>query len=208
VFVADAFHWFDGPAALAEIARVLAPGGGVVLLWNVPTGPWDPPLPQSARARLREAISRGGEPGGPRVERGEWLEAFAGSQFGDLHHEEVLHEVVRDRDGVIANAMSVSSVAGLPADDRQRLRETLRDTMPPGRYRQPLRTSLYWASLASGAWCDQCGRALNESGHEACVAARALEPPRFCRHCRRRMKVQVLPDGWTATCVMHGTTWS
>jgi len=43
-------------------------------------------------------------------------------------------------------------------------------------------------------------------GHEACAAALALEPPRFCPRCRRRMKVQVLPTGWVATCVEHGRT--
>jgi hypothetical protein len=57
-------------------------------------------------------------------------------------------------------------------------------------------------------WCDRCGRALAEGGHETCAAARALEPPRFCPHCRRRMKVQVLPAGWRATCVEHGETAS
>ena len=51
-------------------------------------------------------------------------------------------------------------------------------------------------------WCDQCGEALTPEGHEAC--RRALDPPRFCGHCRRRMVVQVTPTGWTAKCVEHG----
>jgi hypothetical protein len=31
-----------------------------------------------------------------------------------------------------------------------------------------------------------------------------MEPPRYCPACRRRMKVQVLPQGWVARCVEHG----
>ena len=39
VFVAQAFHWFDGARALAEISRVLRPRGGLGLLWN--SSPWE-----------------------------------------------------------------------------------------------------------------------------------------------------------------------
>jgi hypothetical protein len=53
-------------------------------------------------------------------------------------------------------------------------------------------------------FCDRCGEPLDRE-HPACAAARAFEPPRFCPQCRRRMKVQVVPTGWTATCVEHGT---
>jgi hypothetical protein len=33
-----------------------------------------------------------------------------------------------------------------------------------------------------------------------------LEPPRYCTQCGRRMKVQVVPTGWSAACVEHGVS--
>ncbi|GAA2603326.1 hypothetical protein GCM10010399_37840 [Dactylosporangium fulvum] len=56
----------------------------------------------------------------------------------------------------------------------------------------------------SAVYCDRCGEPLEGGSHAACAAARTLEPPRFCPRCRRRMKVQVLPQGWSAACVEHG----
>lgn len=53
-------------------------------------------------------------------------------------------------------------------------------------------------------YCDRCGEPSTTGDHTACVAARDLEPPRYCAQCRRRMKVQVLPAGWSARCVEHG----
>ncbi|WP_438616709.1 biotin synthase auxiliary protein BsaP [Microbacterium karelineae] len=47
-------------------------------------------------------------------------------------------------------------------------------------------------------FCTRCGSA-------ACGCRdTALEPPRFCGRCRRRLKVQVTPSGWTAACSRHG----
>lgn len=31
----EAYHWFDAPAALAEMARIVRPGGGIAFFWNV-----------------------------------------------------------------------------------------------------------------------------------------------------------------------------
>ena len=59
-------------------------------------------------------------------------------------------------------------------------------------------------STAPATWCDRCGEATALGSHGRCATARALEPPRFCAYCRRRMKVQVLPVGWAAVCVAHG----
>ena len=56
-----------------------------------------------------------------------------------------------------------------------------------------------------GEFCGHCGGSVPGEDHEACGAHLELEPPRFCTACRRRMKVQVTPRGWSATCVEHGT---
>lgn len=59
--------------------------------------------------------------------------------------------------------------------------------------------------------CGHCGAPASVGEHAACAERLALEPPRYCTTCGRRMKVQVTPDGWTAECVRHGSvgasTW-
>jgi hypothetical protein len=57
-------------------------------------------------------------------------------------------------------------------------------------------------------FCERCGRPVGDGDHADCLAARRLEPPRYCADCGRRMKVQVVPTGWTATCVEHGVRHS
>jgi NADH pyrophosphatase NudC (nudix superfamily) len=62
----------------------------------------------------------------------------------------------------------------------------------------------------SAGYCDHCGQGVagQKLGHEACRAARALEPPRYCPRCGRRMLVKVTPDGWSSYCSQHGLTTS
>jgi len=47
VFVGEAFHWFSTAETLAEIARVLRPGGTLAILFNQADGDFEPPLPEA-----------------------------------------------------------------------------------------------------------------------------------------------------------------
>jgi hypothetical protein len=54
-------------------------------------------------------------------------------------------------------------------------------------------------------YCDGCGRPREEGDHAACRARRAAtDPPRFCPACARKLRVQVLPTGYTVECVRCG----
>lgn len=57
---------------------------------------------------------------------------------------------------------------------------------------------------AEPAFCGHCGSALDQQRHERCELRAALEPPRYCVSCGRRMIVQVTPTGWRARCSRHG----
>jgi len=59
---------------------------------------------------------------------------------------------------------------------------------------------------AESAICEFCGLPRTEGAHTACRLG--LEPPRFCARCKRRMVVQVTPNGWTTRCSEHGVTSS
>ncbi|WP_156757377.1 biotin synthase auxiliary protein BsaP [Actinokineospora pegani] len=54
-------------------------------------------------------------------------------------------------------------------------------------------------------YCVHCGKPSAAGDHLPCRGGRAaLEPPRYCAECARRMVVQVTPAGWSARCSRHG----
>ncbi|UZX05450.1 hypothetical protein F8G81_12345 [Arthrobacter sp. CDRTa11] len=62
----------------------------------------------------------------------------------------------------------------------------------------------------AGGFCGHCGQPSDGGDgpasdvHHRCGERLAMEPPRYCVTCRRRMKVQVTPLGWSADCSRHG----
>jgi hypothetical protein len=63
---------------------------------------------------------------------------------------------------------------------------------------------------ATAEFCGHCGEPSDGGAspasdvHRRCGERLAMEPPRYCTACRRRMKVQVTPLGWSAECSRHG----
>jgi len=144
VVAAQAFHWFDGPRALREIARVLVPGGRLGLIWNAREGgePWIARL-DAVFDRYRGDV--------PRYAAGEWRAAFAAtSQFTPLHECAFAHVHMVDRAGVLDRVDSVSFIAALAdAERRDVLAEVGRIVDEgPGGSGEPIamryRTDVHW----------------------------------------------------------------
>jgi SAM-dependent methyltransferase len=118
VMVGAAFHWFDPDAALAEIHRVLRPGGGLGLLWNRPEWEGEPWYPAFARV-LEGVRERGDSPASPYTV-GPWRAALEGSvQFGPVRKREFRHVHRVSRDEFLDRVASWSVFAVLPDDDRK-----------------------------------------------------------------------------------------
>jgi ubiquinone/menaquinone biosynthesis C-methylase UbiE len=112
VTVAQAFHWFDGPAALAEIHRVLRPDGALALVWN------RRPLEHPVHAAIERIIAphRGDAPA---HKSGSWRAAFeATTLFGPFEVRTFEHARPHDADALADRVGSTSFVAAL--DDAPR----------------------------------------------------------------------------------------
>jgi ubiquinone/menaquinone biosynthesis C-methylase UbiE len=146
VFSADAFHWFDGEAALAEIVRVLRSRGGLVLMWNEPDKPTEPSI-AAAGALLNERGSS--ERQIDRYESGAWRESFASSSFEELSQAQFDHRQVVDREQLLAYFASMSWIAVLPDEERRGLLNEVRGLLDADAYTRFWRAYIYWTRLAA-----------------------------------------------------------
>jgi ubiquinone/menaquinone biosynthesis C-methylase UbiE len=113
VMIADAFHWFDRPRALAEIRRVLAPGGGLALFNTVPdwTG--------ASWAHELGTLIAGARPEHPNFDGKPWQELVREAPgFAEPRQIRVTTYSAADTEGVLAHMASISWIAGLPGPER------------------------------------------------------------------------------------------
>jgi ubiquinone/menaquinone biosynthesis C-methylase UbiE len=140
VVCAQAFHWFDGERALPEIHRVLRPGGGLGLLWNVrdETVDWE---------RHLSVLLKRHESNAPRKRWGRWRDAFEQTElFSPLEERRFEHRQEGDPETILARVASISFVAALPDDERAAFLDEVRALVEPHGPSLVMhyRTEVYW----------------------------------------------------------------
>jgi SAM-dependent methyltransferase len=127
VLVAQAFHWFEAKRALAEIARVVRPGGYLGLIWNArDRSPewvdqvWSVMDRVEQKAKWREADSRG-RPMSERYPVGSADGAWSPWVEGTFYH---VHYGTHD--DVVDRMRSVSHIAALEPPCQRKVLDEIR----------------------------------------------------------------------------------
>jgi SAM-dependent methyltransferase len=110
VLAAQAFHWFDAPAALREFRRILRPGGWVALLWNLRDE--SDPFTAEYGAVIRTAPGAAAVEG-PRAAAGQAL--LDSPLFESAERLVFPHGQEHDEDGLLGRAFSHSYAPREPA---------------------------------------------------------------------------------------------
>ena len=152
VLVAQAFHWFDTPAAAREIHRVLRPGGGLGVIWNV----WDDSVDWVAGMQRLVGAHRGDT---PQRRTSAWREQLlATGLFTPLSDATFANLVHGSVDILLARTASISFIAALPEAERAKVLEEVRALVSdecagasePGRLAMPYVTQVTWGLTRAG----------------------------------------------------------
>ncbi|MDI2126698.1 class I SAM-dependent methyltransferase [Yinghuangia seranimata] len=152
VVAAQAWHWFDGDAALGEVEHVLAPGGGLGLVWNT----YDDDVPWVRD--YQDIYMRRAPAGLPSHREGTWRATLtARPGWGGLQERHFANPHRMSREGVIDRMLSSSHIACLDAAEQARVRREVEDVLdghPETRGRDhvelPYVTDVYW-TVRTGA---------------------------------------------------------
>ena len=113
VTVADAFHWFDHGKALAEIRRVLEPGGGLAVIATVPD--WG----GASWAHEIGTLIAGLRPEHPHFDGPPWREAVdASGHWREVREVRVTCSQPAQPERVVDHMISMSWVAAMPPAER------------------------------------------------------------------------------------------
>ncbi|TMB55890.1 MAG: methyltransferase domain-containing protein [Chloroflexi bacterium] len=129
VTAAQSFHWFDADQALNEMARILRPGGGIALFWNV-RDPERSPFLADYSGLLRRYAQSGEDPGIGRYEsvgRDDTRHALESSGAFEPHELlQLRQEVAMSPGQFMGMAFTASYIrAALSAADQDRFRMEL-----------------------------------------------------------------------------------
>jgi SAM-dependent methyltransferase len=140
VLVGQAWHWFDAPAALASIRKVLRPGGTLGLLWNLldDRDGWAKVLADAAQMEDRLSFLDEAE-----VHPFQQVPA----DFGQWQRRLVHHAEVVDAGSVLANLGSRSTVLLLPQAERDALVARVAEALPDGPLEVRYACDTWWAAF-------------------------------------------------------------
>ena len=125
----QAFHWFDKERAVAEMARIVRPGRGVALFWNVRDEDASP-FVAAYHGLLEERFGsadtgrylQAGRPSGQDATR----RAFEGlASFTPLEKIELRHQLTMSAEDFMGMAFTSSYVRALPDEEQGRFRGDL-----------------------------------------------------------------------------------
>lgn len=140
VTCAQAFHWFQPERALPEIRRVLRPGGGLGLIWNLR----DKQDPLQVRIdEILEPYRRGAYPGAEK----RWQQALELSPlFGPLEQVTFAHRQEVTLPELLERVASTSFVAAMPEEERSVVLDAVRAAaaeLPEEAIPVPYRTDVF-----------------------------------------------------------------